>query len=88
MGGDKFFDEPTGGTEIGRVVDVRADTGVDEEGAFGVLDDGDPDGEPFGEFSVEDGIGEGEFIVEAGLTKPGFVDALAGGDQVQADLAS
>ena len=47
--------------EVIFVVDFGAFAGVDEEYAFGVFDGHNPDGEPFGEAGVDDGVDGGEW---------------------------
>ena len=58
--------EEARGAEVAFVVDFGAFAGVDEEDAFGVFDGQDPDGEPFGEVGVEEGVDGGGEAFEAG----------------------
>lgn len=58
--------EEARGAEVAGLFDFGAFAGVDEEDAFGVFDDHDPDGEPFGEVGVEEGVDGGGEAFEAG----------------------
>lgn len=96
VAGDREFElgayKPTGkaagGFEPCRVGGFRAFASVDDEGAFGVLDDHYPDGQPVGETAVEDAVDKGEGAFETGVHEPVFVLALTGGEQVDADGAT
>lgn len=58
--------EEARGAEVAGLFDVSAFAGVDEEDAFGVFDGQDPDGEPFGEVGIDDGVDGGGEAFEAG----------------------
>ena len=44
--------------EIIWIIDRRVEAGIDEEDSLGMLDNGDPDGKPGGEMSIENGVDE------------------------------
>jgi len=77
-----------GAGEVVGVIDPGAEAGIYEEDPFGVLDNGDPDGQPFGEAGVEDRVEEREPVMEPGLAEPGLVGAFPGGEEVHAEGAA
>src|ERR1700755_591244 len=69
LGANVSVDEGATGFEITGVHDGGVEAGVDQEGAFGVFDNGHADGEPFGEGGIEDGVQDREFVMETGGSK-------------------
>lgn len=96
VAGDREFElgavEPGGkraiGAEIVRAGDRGALAGIDEEGAFGVLDDEGPDRQPVRKMGIKDEVGDGEETGEAGLAETGFDGDGAGGEEVKGHRAT
>lgn len=96
VAGDREFElgtiEPGGKwairAKIVRMGDGGTFAGIDEEGTFGVPDHQGPDGQFVGKIWVENEVGDGKDVGEAGLAESGFNRYGAGGKEMQGHRAA